>query len=313
MDSARRKTIIKLLLVVAMACFLFPFAMVSCSGERVEATGMELMTGIATEEISEFSGSESPNPYLIIAFVCDLAGLFVVWKTRVQNRRMLITGGLTAGSAVCLLLFRATFWDRYGLSVYADAITVEFRWGWIASLAADLCASGISFYSQCMGKQSRAVLWRKQVGKPSGAPGKKQEPDSDPGLYIMPGTNQVLRPNTETVPETAPLEGLQEEPEVPLTVVIRYAANGKQQEFTLTQLPCLIGRDSTACEVPVGDPKASRLHAQLYQENHGIYIIDMGSSNGTKVNGQVITTPAELLSGDAVLIGNTELLFEIKE
>lgn len=297
------------MLLVAMVCFFFPFVMVSCSGEQVEATGMELMTAIATRETADFSEGESPNFYLVIAFACGLAGLFTVWRAQTQDKKMLITGGFAAGGAAGLLLFRATFWDRYGLSMYADAVTVEFRWGWIVSLAAYLCAAGTAFYTQCAGKRTGLGLWRKKTDKIAGASAGKQEKDSAPALYIVPGTNEVLHPmESGAEPEPAP----QDEPEEALTVIIRYFANGEDHSVTITELPCLIGRDSTACEVPVEDAKASRLHAQLEQENHGIYIIDMGSSNGTKVNGQLITAPTELLSGDTVRIGNTELFFEIK-
>lgn len=54
----------------------------------------------------------------------------------------------------------------------------------------------------------------------------------------------------------------------------------------------------------------SRRHAMLQQEsNQHFHIIDLGSANGTFVNGTRIVTPTPLHSGDLVALGKTELIF----
>ncbi|WP_088343252.1 MULTISPECIES: FHA domain-containing protein [Rhodomicrobium] len=50
---------------------------------------------------------------------------------------------------------------------------------------------------------------------------------------------------------------------------------------------CLIGRDPARCHVVIVDPTVSRLHAEIhYFPGHGVKIRDLGSSNGTFVNGE---------------------------
>ncbi len=74
----------------------------------------------------------------------------------------------------------------------------------------------------------------------------------------------------------------------------------------------LIGR-SRDCDVYVPDPKVSRRHAVLRQKGNGHgpawELEDLGSSNGTSVNGERVTQ-AWLQPGDLISIGNTDLVFD---
>lgn len=57
------------------------------------------------------------------------------------------------------------------------------------------------------------------------------------------------------------------------------------------------------------DPTASRLHAVLEQFRAGWCLTDLGSSNGTTVNGERIWSAHRLRHGDEVRIGQTRLIF----
>lgn len=61
-------------------------------------------------------------------------------------------------------------------------------------------------------------------------------------------------------------------------------------------------------DIIVNDAKASRTHLQMVQDDQGnISVVDLGSTNGTFVNGQRITTETRLKAGDELRIGNTQL------
>ena len=70
----------------------------------------------------------------------------------------------------------------------------------------------------------------------------------------------------------------------------------------------LIGRSPSAA-IRLIDPTVSRLHARIERRDGTIYLEDLGSRNGTLVNGKPIAREALLSPGDQVRIGSTEIVF----
>ena len=59
-----------------------------------------------------------------------------------------------------------------------------------------------------------------------------------------------------------------------------------------------------------GDEFASARHARIDPRVDGVWVEDLGSTNGTFVNGERITSARRLQQGDVVRVGETELRFE---
>ncbi len=74
----------------------------------------------------------------------------------------------------------------------------------------------------------------------------------------------------------------------------------------------LIGRGSD-CDFPLDVAAVSRRHAVFYVEKGRHYVEDLGSRNGTLVNGAMLTTPAVLCDGDQVRICDQTLSFRLME
>ena len=70
-----------------------------------------------------------------------------------------------------------------------------------------------------------------------------------------------------------------------------------------------IGRSSEA-DVRIVDRYASGVHARIFSRDGRTYIEDMNSTNGTQLNDAILKGEAELIDGDVVKIGDTELRFE---
>lgn len=68
-----------------------------------------------------------------------------------------------------------------------------------------------------------------------------------------------------------------------------------------------IGREN-GCDVCLQDPKASRHHARIIVENSVVEVKDLGSSNGTRLNGKAIRRRV-LRSGDVIQIGTSLIAF----
>jgi hypothetical protein len=79
--------------------------------------------------------------------------------------------------------------------------------------------------------------------------------------------------------------------------------------FRMVKPTLTIGR-LPECDVVLDDPGSSRQHARIRRTETGFVITDLGSTNGTLVNGRQIQEQ-ELLDGDTVTIGETNLEFRM--
>jgi pSer/pThr/pTyr-binding forkhead associated (FHA) protein len=71
----------------------------------------------------------------------------------------------------------------------------------------------------------------------------------------------------------------------------------------------MIGRGPD-CQLILDDDYVSTRHARVVSTPNGIYVEDLGSTNGTYVNGQRITAPTTITLADTVRIGKTMLRLE---
>ncbi len=72
--------------------------------------------------------------------------------------------------------------------------------------------------------------------------------------------------------------------------------------------PVSIGRVDE-CTITIPDPKVSRHHAEVRRDREGFVLVDLGSTNGTLVNGRPVRE-APLQDGDRIGIGPANLVFE---
>lgn len=81
------------------------------------------------------------------------------------------------------------------------------------------------------------------------------------------------------------------------------------KEFPLTKEVITIGRGS-GNDIVLPDPRVSRQHAEIRRQDDEFIITDLGSTNGTFVNGVRIEEPQPLRRGDRIEIGTTAFLFQ---
>lgn len=73
--------------------------------------------------------------------------------------------------------------------------------------------------------------------------------------------------------------------------------------------PVVMGR-LPECTIVIGDLNVSRRHAEVRALGTGFVVADLGSTNGTAVNGVRITGEQVLRDGDVISVGTTHLRFE---
>jgi pSer/pThr/pTyr-binding forkhead associated (FHA) protein len=80
------------------------------------------------------------------------------------------------------------------------------------------------------------------------------------------------------------------------------------EKFMLKNEIVRVGRDQSNDVVLTGDPKVSRSHAEFSLRNEQWLLLDLGSSNGTRVNGRLIEQHP-LRDGDRIRVGSAEITF----
>lgn len=78
--------------------------------------------------------------------------------------------------------------------------------------------------------------------------------------------------------------------------------------ITLGDEPVSIGRLSE-CDIQVDDTHVSRRHAEVRRDGDAFVVVDLQSSNGTRVNGATVKERV-LTDGDEIKVGNTAIRFE---
>ncbi len=94
-------------------------------------------------------------------------------------------------------------------------------------------------------------------------------------------------------------------------VVVKSPALEAGNELVLDSSPLLLGRGSRN-DVDLGrDEYASSHHARIEPRRDGVWLEDVGSTNGTYLNGTRLTRPKRLAPGDVLRIGETELRYDL--
>lgn len=111
-------------------------------------------------------------------------------------------------------------------------------------------------------------------------------------------------------PQQAAAAGLGPRARIGSLVVLASPALKVDSERTLDSAPVTLGRSSDN-DMELGDDEfASAHHARVEPRRDGIWVEDVGSTNGTFVNGMKLDQPRKLVAGDVIRVGETDLRFE---
>lgn len=124
--------------------------------------------------------------------------------------------------------------------------------------------------------------------------------------FVPPAIPTPIR--QETMPLAQLVPSLPSQP-AQVTLQVR-DSNLAGQSFTFSLEPgrplITLGRDDT-CDVALAAPSISRRHAQIVRQADGIYVQDLGSVNGTRVNQELLISPRRLQHEDILCLGYIHL------
>lgn len=100
---------------------------------------------------------------------------------------------------------------------------------------------------------------------------------------------------------------LEGEPAVPLAYLVVLTGPARGMTLVVDTLPIEVGRSPEA-DLVLPDDTVSRRHAVLRGDRSAIEVEDLGSSNGTSINGNPMVGALGLLDGDLVTFGSATCL-----
>jgi pSer/pThr/pTyr-binding forkhead associated (FHA) protein len=93
-------------------------------------------------------------------------------------------------------------------------------------------------------------------------------------------------------------------------IVVRSPVLDEQARYELDSRPLTAGRGDANELALEGDEFASTRHARFETRRDGVWVEDLGSTNGTYVNGVKLARSRRLVPGDIVRVGETDLRYE---
>jgi FHA domain len=121
-------------------------------------------------------------------------------------------------------------------------------------------------------------------------------------MRVAPQESFILAPSQLAAEHAAPSGGK--------LVVVRSEVLKTGRSFPTGPVPLTIGRAEDNDLALSRDEFASAHHARIESQRDGVWVLDLGSTNGTFVNGKRLDGRRALKEGDVVQIGDTELRFE---
>jgi predicted component of type VI protein secretion system len=93
----------------------------------------------------------------------------------------------------------------------------------------------------------------------------------------------------------------------PRLLVERVPGHESGSAYSITDHGLVLGRGDV--EIRLDDPFASSRHARVVRQGHVVVIEDLGSTNGTYLNDELLTGPQPLHGGDRIRIGDSEFTY----
>lgn len=100
---------------------------------------------------------------------------------------------------------------------------------------------------------------------------------------------------------------LEGEPTLPYAFLVVLSGTARGTTLIVDSLPAELGR-APDTDLVLDDETVSRRHAVLRGDNESLQVEDLGSSNGTAINGNPMVGALSLLDGDLVSFGSATCL-----
>ncbi|MBU6227927.1 MAG: FHA domain-containing protein [Acidobacteria bacterium] len=181
-----------------------------------------------------------------------------------------------------------------------------------ASIKAGKCEvqATVSATSGLSGSTSSSLREAERSSEVSPAPAVATSPSGAPAAPSVSAPAAAVTPPTVATPSIPPVPA----PATPVAEKKAVLVMGDGTKVAVKPGVMSIGR-SAESSLPLNDTNASRKHAEIRSRGDGAktewYVADLGSTNGTMLNGVKISGEQKLRHGDALMFGSTPARFEV--
>jgi hypothetical protein len=119
-----------------------------------------------------------------------------------------------------------------------------------------------------------------------------------------------LMPEPTGQPPELPLPASGSREDTPGRLIVK-VQGAPERTIALNGSHVLIGRDRL-CDICVEDTQVSRLHGLIARAADGVYYLDLGSTNGSAVNGET-TRRLVLANNDVIAVGDVRIIYSLKD
>ena len=95
-------------------------------------------------------------------------------------------------------------------------------------------------------------------------------------------------------------------------LMLKFKIGDEDSQVSVERTRFVIGRHSQ-CDLTISDARLSREHLVIEQRENEFYVSDLGSSNGTQINGEATSDEVVIKNGDVLNLGGFEIEVEIEE
>ncbi|GAA1881455.1 DUF3662 and FHA domain-containing protein [Paeniglutamicibacter psychrophenolicus] len=135
----------------------------------------------------------------------------------------------------------------------------------------------------------------------------RKDPELKPGGFeIDATTSDASTPEVHNTPAAPPAPSAPPRAAARMQPVLDISG----QRYALNHPSIVLGR-SADTDIPIEDPGVSRRHLKIEQRGASTWAVDLGSTNGSFVNGQKIVGETELHDGSNIAMGQTRIIFRL--
>jgi len=335
MDIKKIARVQKILSLILLVCFFFPFFTVSCGGEDITITGFDTVKGLNT-----MGEKEEGNPLCLLLLLIPLV-IFLIIKFLNDTKKAFLYTALLGTADFCGLLMLKSGFAKKVNKAAGGLIEVKSKFGYSLSLLISLAIIILGIYGiyklkdnvrefkdvrdeevteYCMNCGNPLLRSDRFCTKCGCSIGEiRNEPVPMPDIPPVPAQPEKIKTDTSSIliDKNEDNEGTQlididdrTRIVVPKTIVkllIRQEGNEINKE--ISDFPCIIGRSPEAASICIQDMSISRKHLSLDLADGKIMIQDLNSSNGVMLNGKKIQ-PEDLVLlsvNDVIKLGQAEI------